>query len=119
MHLKQGAENPDWVEQSIPGETTNFSPHGMPCHSDLKFAPGDYVNVAIGSPFGMCLLRGEVRWCCRVNGSTSDDLTEEVLGDYVMGLQLHDRDHAYLKRWIEDFDANFSAESPSADSAQD
>jgi len=121
VHVEQCAENPDWVGQSIPCEATNFSPHGMQCRSDLEFSPGDYVNVSIGigSPFGMYLLRGEVRWCCRVNESIFDDLNEEALGDYAMGLQLHDSDHADLKRWIDNFDANFSTESQTGNEPRD
>ena len=91
------AEKPELFGLSVPGEATDFSPHGLRFKSKLALPPGALINITIGigKPLSVFLLLGEVCWEGKIDGHST------------IGANLLNGEHSDMQRWVEAFDTNF------------
>jgi hypothetical protein len=102
IHVHECEEDPDMVGTSVTCEAVDFSIHGLQFKTDAQLYRGSLldITIGIGAPFGMYLLRGEIRWVKQ----------EEDEDDFYMGILLLDEEHMDLDKWVETFDDTFSGE---------
>ena len=98
VHVHECKEDPSLVGVSIACEAIDFSTRGLQFKSDVILHQHSLLNVtiAIGDPFAMYLLRGEIRW---VRGEKPE---------VNMGILLEDVEGTDYAKWERDFTSVFS-----------
>jgi len=97
VHIHECEDAPEMVGDSIACEAVDFSHHGLQFRSDRALIPNSLLNITIGigEPFGMFLLRGEIRWVRPVGDA------------HAMGILLHDEDGTDFREWESRFAETF------------
>ncbi|MDA0977685.1 MAG: PilZ domain-containing protein [Proteobacteria bacterium] len=99
VNIHESSHEPDMVGMSLECEAVDVSAHGMQfsTHSELSAGSQLNITIGIGEPFAMYLLRGQIQWV-----RPRDDI-------YYMGILLSDAAETDLKRWVDNFDTQFSS----------
>ena len=95
VHIQQCEPRPEIVGKAVPCETADISTGGLQIKRGMHIPTGTLLNitVAIGRPFMMYLLEGEVRWDV-ISGET-----------HRLGIKLVDRAGTDYAEWLDTFDA--------------